>query len=165
VSDLTGCLITGFEPFADHARNPSGEAAQLLADSGATTAVLPVDFFPARDALLTLLEANRPHTCLCTGVCYDESYRIELCARKVAEFAELPGPDLLQGAWDYDSLPSEFLRSDDAGLYVCESTYWSLLGFRQQTGFPARAAFLHVPPFESANSAKTARVIVEMLAG
>jgi pyrrolidone-carboxylate peptidase len=165
VSDLRGCLITGFEPFADHARNPSGEAAELLADTGAVTAVLPVDFLAARSALIALLEAHRPHTCLCTGVCYDESYRMENCARKVAEFADLPGPDLLHGVWEFDAIPSSFQRSNDAGLYVCESTYWSLLVFRELSGFPARAAFLHVPPYEIADSAKTAGVIAEMLSG
>jgi pyrrolidone-carboxylate peptidase len=146
VSDLSGCLITGFEPFADHQRNPSGEAAELLASSGAITAVLPVDYFSARDALLSLLATHRPAVCLCTGVCREESYRIETRARKPAEFAELAGPELL-----------------DAGAYVCESTYWSLLDFRQRKGFPAQAAFLHVPPIDLADSAHSALVISNML--
>ena len=163
MSDLSGCLITGFEPFADHQRNPSGEAAELLASSGAITAVLPVDYFSARDALLSLLATHRPAVCLCTGVCREESYRIETRARKPAEFAELAGPELLEGAWDFAALPADFLRSEDAGAYVCESTYWSLLDFRQRKGFPAQAAFLHVPPIDLADSAHSALVISNML--
>jgi pyrrolidone-carboxylate peptidase len=163
VRSLSGCLITGFEPFGQHLRNPSGEAAQLLADSGAITAVLPVDFFLARDALLNLLESHRPHTCLCTGVCLDESYRMETQARKVAEFADLPGPELLVGTWDFDALPDHVGLSADAGAYVCESTYWTLLNFRAERAYPARAAFLHVPPIAIANSAQTAAVIAALL--
>ena len=38
------------------------------------------------------------------------------------------------------------IGSDDAGKYVCDTTYWSVLDFRKRRGFPEHAAFLHVPP-------------------
>ena len=42
------------------------------------------------------------------------------------------------------------IDSSDAGQYVCESTYWSLLNYQQQDQQepqpPEFAAFLHVPP-------------------
>ncbi|MEE2715754.1 MAG: hypothetical protein VYD34_07115, partial [Verrucomicrobiota bacterium] len=39
--------------------------------------------------------------------------------------------------------------SGDAGQYVCESTYWTLLNFRDQHDSPENSAFLHVPPLST----------------
>jgi pyrrolidone-carboxylate peptidase len=38
----------------------------------------------------------------------------------------------------------EARESQDAGRYVCETTYWSLLTY-DGASIPAHAAFLHVP--------------------
>jgi hypothetical protein len=38
------------------------------------------------------------------------------------------------------------LFSEDAGAYVCETVYWSLLDYSLSHGSPGYAAFLHLPP-------------------
>jgi len=51
-------LVTGFEPFADFAVNPSGEAVTRLRNefgSELAAHVLPVDFLAARERLIELL--------------------------------------------------------------------------------------------------------------
>ncbi len=44
------------------------------------------------------------------------------------------------------ALGNPVIFSEDAGKYVCDTTYWTVLEFRRRRGFPQHAAFLHVPP-------------------
>lgn len=149
-------LLTGFEPFGEYAINSSWEASRLVGAQLMQPVVarcLPVDYAPAREALLAALTQYQPTICLCTGLTSDTAFAVERVARKPAQFSALPGPALLEGAWPWAELEQQLqtagcaaITSYDAGQYVCESTYWSLLDFRQQFGYPAYAAFIHIPP-------------------
>ena len=149
-------LLTGFEPFANFQVNSSWQAVQLIAKENNPQIIcecLPVDYHAARERLLCLLELHQPITCLCTGLAAGEKFRLERLARKPEQFEGLEGPLLLTGQWEWDkvmqsfqvkNLPAYF--SEDAGQYVCESTYWTLLNFSCRYEFPINSAFLHVPP-------------------
>jgi pyroglutamyl-peptidase len=149
-------LLTGFEPFNEWDVNSSWEAARLVEQAmpGVVQAwLLPVDYFAARERLHVLLEELRPAVCLCTGLTPHEHFAVETRARKPEQFAGLDGADENPGAWPWEEMHSDLLAlgvpavcSEEAGRYVCESTYWALLEFRRRHRFPEEAAFLHVPP-------------------
>ena len=148
-------LLTGFEPFDRFEVNPSWEAAWRVEQQlpGRVVSVrLPVDYEVARKVLTQSLRIHRPMACLCMGLTPERQFQIELVARRPPAFIHLPGSQRLMGVWPWEEieaamglLAAPFCRSADAGGFVCEATYWSLLAFRRATGFPEHAAFLHVP--------------------
>lgn len=167
-------LLTGFEPFGEFKINSSWESLQVLADEknpNLVSACLPVDYHAAREQLLCLLELHQPITCLCTGLAAGEMFRLEQLARKPEQFEDLEGAPLLTGQWEWDKVMQSFQAknlpayfSEDAGQYVCESTYWTLLDFSCRYGFPKNSAFLHVPPLsEDWSTKKIATGIATML--
>jgi pyroglutamyl-peptidase len=147
-------LVTGFEPFGTHHINSSWEALALLRSSWPSSIVtlrLPVDHRLAHLELRRALDALAPRAVLCTGLAAGDVYRIEHRARRPPELGDV-GPELLEGRWPWDEMRRALestavvtVDSDDAGRYVCESTYWSLLSYAGAAA-PAFAAFLHVPP-------------------
>ena len=153
-------LVTGFEPFAEHRTNSSWDALELLRPSWPTTIAarcLPVDHLLAHQELRRALAELRPRAVLCTGLARGEVFRIEQRARRPAALAAQPGDLESRGRWPWDEMRQALddaqvrsIDSSDAGQYVCESTYWSLLNYQQQDQQepqpPEFAAFLHVPP-------------------
>ena len=156
VSTTDKILLTGFEPFAEFKVNSSWQAVQKLASKRNPQFIcecLPVDYHAARDQLIHLLESYQPYICLCTGLAAGDTFRLEQQARKPSQFSDLKGTDSYTGQWPWDEAMQSFQAKDlpayfseDAGRYVCESTYWTLLNFRDQHGYPEKSAFLHVPP-------------------
>ena len=156
VSATHKILLTGFEPFAEFEINSSWQAVQELAREQTPKffcECLPVDYHAARDQLIHLLDKHQPNICLCTGLAAGDTFRLEQQARKPSQFSKLKGADPYTGQWPWDETLQLFQTkglpayiSEDAGQYVCEATYWTLLDFRDQYGYPEKAAFLHVPP-------------------
>jgi pyroglutamyl-peptidase len=148
-------LVTGFEPFGVHRSNSSWEALALLRSrwpSSLVTLRLPVDRQLAHRELRRALDTLAPSAVLCTGLAPGDVYRIERRARRHASFGD-EGPELVEGRWPWREMREALERtgvvavdSDDAGQYVCESTYWSLLSYDGPAAAPAFAGFLHVPP-------------------
>ncbi len=149
-------LLTGFEPFGAHRVNSSWEAVKIVAAENAAhvhAARLPVQHRLARARLVTLLAEHRPSICLLTGLAAGDAIRIERGARRPPELHHIAGARRLEGHWPWPELAKAAARvfprvrfSDDAGRYVCESTYWSLLAYREQWALPRDAAFVHLPP-------------------
>jgi pyroglutamyl-peptidase len=148
-------LVTGFEPFASFDSNPSwdaaAEASTRLPESVAALR-LPVDYFESRARLIAAIENLNPSACLCMGLAPTDEFRMEEVARKPKEFARLAGLPLMTGTWPWtntlNALRSQDVphrRSRDAGQYVCESTYWSLLDFGSRHSPEMHMGFLHVP--------------------
>jgi pyroglutamyl-peptidase len=137
---------------------------------------LPVDHVEAHAALRRALDELEPTAVLCTGLAKGRVFRIESCARLPAQLSHLlgagdaggvsdvahpgdaaaaRGPSLVRGRWPWEEMRRaleqsgvDVVESDDAGRYVCESTYWSLLTYAPSTSGRARppfAGFLHVP--------------------
>jgi pyroglutamyl-peptidase len=151
-------LVTGFEPFAEHRSNSSWDALQMLRPTwpeAIATLRLPVDYTAAHAELRRALSELRPRAVLCTGLARGDVFRMEQRARRPAALAHEPGEAASRGRWPWDEMQSALdeagvqgVWSEDAGQYVCESTYWSLLNC--SGGSAAFAAFLHVPPESAA---------------
>lgn len=148
-------LVTGFEPFGVHSVNSSWEALAWLSSrwpASVVTLRLPVDHVRAHQELRRALDALEPRAVLCTGLAAGDVYRIERRARRHACFGDA-GPALVEGRWPWaemrralESAGVAAVDSEDAGSYVCESTYWSLLSYEGSATPPTFAGFLHVPP-------------------
>ena len=168
-------FVTGFEPFLDVAVNPSGELARGLTESPpagieVAGALLPVSFERTPAAFEAALEEvlpRRPVALLGLGVQRGEYFRLESTARArlssekpdadgvfACDLGALGGQDL-HTPLDLEALRRALLHagapdartSQDAGGYLCERTYYSLLSAGQRHGLPA--LFLHVPPVEA----------------
>jgi pyroglutamyl-peptidase len=148
-------LLTGFEPFGEHRTNSSWDALVRLAPSwpkGIVARRLPVDHRGAHDQLRLALAELRPRAVLLTGLAKGRVFRMEERARRPSQLATEPGADELEGRWPWDEMQRALeetgvhaVRSNDAGQYVCESTYWSLLSYGGPLPLPEFAGFLHVP--------------------
>ncbi|MET0414066.1 MAG: hypothetical protein ABW217_22340 [Polyangiaceae bacterium] len=148
-------LVTGFEPFAEFESNSSWDAICSLRErwpASIATLRLPVDHVAAHVELRRVLHEQRPRVVLCMGLARS-GFRIERRARRPRQLPHELGEDDLLGHWPWDEMSQSLAHAGvaakdswDAGQYVCESTYWSLLSFRASAGFPEFAAFLHVPP-------------------
>lgn len=148
-------LVTGFEPFAEFESNSSWDAIHALRERWPASIAalrLPVDHVAAHLELRRVLHAQRPQVVLCTGLARS-GFRMERRARRPQQLTHELGEDELLGHWPWDEMRQCLVQAGvaakdswDAGQYVCESTYWSLLSFRASAGFPEFAAFLHVPP-------------------
>ena len=149
-------LLTGFGPFDKYQINSSWEAARIVGQQmvkNVHVVQLPVAYRSAQKKLTETLDKLNPSLCLCTGLTPSYEFCIERIARKPKQLSDLSGPNRLEGAWPWEEITTILQISDcptrvsyNAGRYVCESTYWSLLAFRQKFGYPVYAAFVHVPP-------------------
>ncbi|MEO8178953.1 MAG: hypothetical protein ABI895_08980 [Deltaproteobacteria bacterium] len=149
-------LVTGFEPFGEHRTNSSWDALELLRPAWPEAIAirrLPVDYRAAHLELRRALVELQPRAVLCTGLAQGDGFRIERRARRPAALADVPGDAESWGRWPWDELRRALddagvrsVNSEDAGQYVCESTYWSLLNCACVGTSPELAAFLHVPP-------------------
>jgi pyroglutamyl-peptidase len=168
-------FVTGFEPFLDVAVNPSGELALGLAAAPpagieVAGALLPVSFertpLTFEEALAEVLPL-RPVALLGLGVQRAEYFRLESLARArlgsdkpdadggFARDLEPLGEHDLSTSLDLEELRRALLHggahdariSEDAGGYLCERTYYSLLSAGERAQLPA--LFLHVPPVEA----------------
>lgn len=149
-------LATGFEPFGEHLSNSSWDALELARGAWPEAIAirrLPVDYRAAHGELRRAIEQLQPRAVLCMGLARGDGFRIERRARRPAALADVAGAAESWGRWPWaemrgalDEVGVRSVDSEDAGQYVCESTYWSLLSYRHLGSTPEFAAFLHVPP-------------------
>lgn len=116
------------------------------------TACLPVDYQRAHRELRYLVATIQPLVCVCTGESPSALTMLERVARKPLELNDVAGEVILAGQWPFEDTVKRLVGegvgaaiSDDAGEYVCESTYWSLLSLRSVVRIPVVAAFIHIP--------------------
>lgn len=168
---MTTLLVTGFEPFAGLADNPSEQVARALDGERVDGAVvrgvvLPVAFGRAEAALVDALDRLRPARVLCLGLA---PRRSEIGVERVAiNLLDAPIPDNdgccpdecpldPQGpAARFATLPVKAIAaalqgaglpaavSLSAGSYVCNAIFYALLGEAGRRGLPA--GFIHLPP-------------------
>lgn len=166
-------LMTGFGPFGDVFRNPSGWIAEQLALASPeglqiTSQVLPVTFEDAPVVLERFVnehESPSPRALLSLGVHPGPGFRLEAHARpqptsKSVDNAGLTGfqgnPTSIElkersPSFDVAALHKSLALDDvsistDAGGYVCDWVFQHLLAHGQRLAIPA--LFLHVPPFD-----------------
>ena len=166
-------LLTGFEPFAGDAVNPSGDAVRALAarwrgPERLVTEVLPVAFDGATARVAALLEEHRPDVVVATGLAggraavTPERVAVNLADARIpdnaghrpqdapvvdggpaAYFATLP-VKAIGAALGNRGIPSTV--SHTAGTFVCNHAFY-VLQHLAATAYPAvrRAGFIHIP--------------------
>lgn len=154
-------LVTGFEPFGEHAVNPS----QLLAEALGGV-VLPVSYTRAGDVLRAAIEERAPELVVCFGLAPTrtevsvERFALNLDDAAAADnegvvSAQAIDPDgpvayrsslrveEIVAALRAEGIPAGTSR--DAGGYLCNHVFYSLLRALPEG---ARGGFVHVPPLE-----------------
>ncbi len=165
-------LLTGFDPFAGDAINPSWEAVRALdgetiAGHRIVAAKLPVVFGDALHALREAIARQKPALAICIGVANTrtrisiERIAINVDDARIADnagqqpidaavidggpaayFSTLPIKALLR-ALDEAKIPAEI--SQTAGTYVCNHVFYGLMHeLARHEGI--RGGFIHVPP-------------------
>jgi pyroglutamyl-peptidase len=162
-------LITGFEPFAGLAENPSSDVAasldgQEIGGRRVVGRLLPVDFARYRAALAALLQEFAPAAYVGFGLASGEDMiRIERFGVNLADF-DIPdnaGARLVGRAIEPDgpaarasTLPCAEIRaallesgiparlSNSAGSYLCNATFYTALGL---CGAARPCGFIHLP--------------------
>jgi pyroglutamyl-peptidase len=164
-------FVTGFGPFGDVRFNPSGALAQQLQEAPpdgwrVTSVQLPVTFAGAPIAIERALSSldHTPSLLLGLGVHPGRTFALERRARAALPYRARPDTDdnthYAAATTEIDRATDLDLRdlalqlslagagvvtlSNDAGHYVCERAFLSLLGCGQRLGVPS--LFLHVPP-------------------
>jgi pyroglutamyl-peptidase len=163
-------LITGFEPFAGLAYNPSADIAasldgQEIGGRRVVARLLPVDFARYRSELETLLQETAPALYVGFGLASGEDMiRIERFGVNLADFdipdnagARHVGREIEPNgpAARASSLPCAEIRtalleagiparlSNSAGSYLCNATLYSALGLCAGRQVPC--GFIHLP--------------------
>lgn len=176
-------VVTGYEPFGDHERNPTRTIADRL--DGATVAshsvvgsVLPVAFERASDELAALIDDYNPELVLCTGLAPGASgIRVERVAINVnncmgvpdndgatprnerivdgpdAYFTSIPVPGVVEALLD-TGIPARL--SNTAGTHLCNNALYSTSHIVETKNLDVAAGFLHVP-YTPAQAAENAR--------
>jgi pyroglutamyl-peptidase len=161
-------LVTGFNPFGKHRRNPTqrlAHEADRRSVGGAVLAgrVLPTEFRRCDRMIERALKETRPDAVLMFGLAAGRKKIALECVALNVDHSETPdnagrkpwrraidprGPDLLKATLPIDRLHQALRRaripvsvSYHAGTYVCNHAFYRAL---RRAG-RARVAFIHVP--------------------
>jgi pyroglutamyl-peptidase len=164
-------LVTGFEPFAGEAINPSWEICERLpreiGGKRVETCLVPCAFRQAIEVAADAIERHRPALVLSLGQAGGrDRLSVERVAINVddariadnagarpidepvapdgpaAHFATLPVKAMV-AAMRRAGVPAEV--SNTAGTFVCNHLMYGVLHFIAARGFATRAGFIHVP--------------------
>lgn len=166
-------LVTGFEPFGQWQRNPSGETARHLdgatiVDVEVTGLVLPVSFQRAAAPLIAAIDELRPDVVLNLGQDQPVGVRVEQVAVNrcaAPEGGDNDGynprgqPVVEGGPGIYNStlpvteivellsnLKFNVAASDSAGQFLCNYVMYTTLHHIATHSLPTRAGFIHASP-------------------
>ncbi|KAM8850331.1 pyroglutamyl-peptidase 1-like [Spinachia spinachia] len=163
-------VVTGFEPFGNHAVNSSWVAVQELERLGLGEAVdlhvceVPVEYQAVQGLLPSLWREHQPQLVVHVGVsglattvlleqcAHNKGYkRLDNCSFCPASQCCMDnGPDCIHSVLDMDAvcqrvndsgLGVTVSVSKDAGRYLCDYTYYTSLYLGR-----GHSAFIHVPP-------------------
>jgi len=166
-------LLTGYEPFGDHDRNPSATIARRLdgervADREVVGRVLPVEFDRAGDEMERLIESVEPEAIVATGMAAGRSaISVERVGLNVADCAGVPdnadaeprdervvtgGPAAyfatlpvveVVEALLADGIPARV--SNTAGTHLCNEILYRARAFLTDEGRAVPTGFVHLP--------------------
>jgi pyroglutamyl-peptidase len=159
-------LATGFEPFGGSTVNPSQQLVRALGDA-ITTAILPVSYARAADALRRAVRETEPDVVVCfgqadgrTGISIerfahnlDEATTTDndatpgsgtaIDASGPAAYASTLPVDALVGALRAEGIPTA--PSRDAGGFLCNHVFYVLMGLLEAERPQAIGGFVHLP--------------------
>ncbi|MBP2421931.1 pyroglutamyl-peptidase I [Microbacterium imperiale] len=163
-------LLTGFEPFAGDATNPSGDAVRLVAaewndPERLVVEVLPVEFDRAGRTLTELIATHRPEVVVATGLAggrsgiTPERVAINLMDARIPDNAGAQPVDVPSRpngpAAHFATIPVKAITaaiveagvpasvSHSAGTFVCNHAMYTALDSTDRES--RRAGFIHVP--------------------
>lgn len=167
---MPGILVTGFEPFGGQKKNASWEAVQRLPEAIGGCPVhklmVPVVFGKAGQTVLEAVRSLRPDFVFMAGEAggrkdiTPESTAVNERVGRIpdnAGFTPEPGAPIVPGGslHLHPTLPHEQVinemssrgepikLSDDAGRYVCNDLFYTMLYASRASGLPV--FFIHVP--------------------
>jgi pyroglutamyl-peptidase len=163
---VTSILVTGFEPFAGSDVNPSQQLVEAL-DGEFATAVLPVSYARTATALHDAVRAAEPDLVLCFGQADGNTgIAVERFAHNLDEATttdndaaagsgapiDVDGPDAYRSTLPVDEIVAALRAvgipaapSRDAGGFLCNHVFYSLMGILERERPSARGGFVHVP--------------------
>ena len=183
-------LLCGFEPFGKLETNPSWEAVKLVSDTldkgvTVTKRLLPVEYNRAPEMLFQEMEAAQYDLVLCTGVAVKrraitpeyvavnvkDSLQPDNCGKvcvyerieeegEAVMYTNLPLPDVLDAIY---AAGVPCAPSFDAGTYVCNTLFYSLMYGIKYSKKSIYGGFLHLPPESEVKSSDAARAIEAIL--
>ncbi len=171
-------LVTGFEPFGVHAINPSQVIAEtlngtILSDAKIIGIVLPVDFNTSVERARAAIDQYHPDVILSLGLAARS--RVVKVEKLAVNFKRYPRDD---GTWSFPQridrngpffrvttlntggiaremrhagIPAR--QSFFAGMYICNSLFYGLLGDISGNNMTASVGFIHVPLLDSQDPA------------
>lgn len=164
-------LLTGFEPFGNHARNPSWDAVERVAATWdgpeeVRTLLLPVEFRTAAERIGYAIDPELPDAIIGVGLAAGraeitpERVTVNIRDGRIADNAgALPVDEPIEqggAAAHWSTLPIKAIVaalrdagipaavSNTAGTFVCNEVFYTLQS--QLAGHPGvRSGFIHVP--------------------
>jgi len=199
-ADQKYILVTGFEPFGGAKTNGSWEAVRhlqgtVIANKKVVVHQLPVIWENASKKLLTLVREYHPVAVVAFGEAGAEPVKVELIAKNIRDmisdnsgkqpatgFISASAPPTLRTTLNVNVIARQLQEagipvdlSQDAGGYLCNETFFSLMNFPgTENALNIRRGFIHVPPlnarvvmpdgstllFDKATLEKTAIVVI-----
>ena len=183
-------LLTGFEPFGGDAVNSSQETIKAVACSdfvGAEVFVelLPVSFKRVGNMLVSLIDELGPDVVMMFGQAgTSENIRIERFALNLMDSTKgdndgyIPNeetiisdsPLALQSTMPVKAMKEVLTEcgiptvvSNSAGLYVCNTTYYTALHHIAAKALPTQAVFIHLPKISEEWTAQKLKMAVTEL--
>ena len=167
-------LLTGFEPFGGYSVNSSWEAIkyfdkQTIKDYSVTSLILPVEYKKSVTKLLSFIDSYDPDIIISFGMASDEYIRLEKNARNRTgpyedNIGEVPQnmyilknmPLIYENRLPLEKIYNGLLASDikveysnDAGSYVCNYLFYSLMAFGDKHRTRNSLGFIHLPPISN----------------
>lgn len=146
-------LLTSFTTWLPHqTSNSSDDLLQVISQlypENTYLRQLPVDIDLASKSAIAKIQELQPDTIICCGM----AERRNLLS---IEAQAMNGDDILHTLVDLPQLIAgidDIEISYDAGKFVCEGLYYSVLKYLQDYQMPSRCIFVHVPVINFDNSA------------
>jgi pyroglutamyl-peptidase len=161
---VTRTLVTGFEPFGGGEVNPSQRIVEAL-DGGVETALLPVAYARAADALRAAVNATEPDVVICfgqadgrTGISVerfahnlDGAESVDNDGAMSTKEIDPDGPVAYRSTLPVDAIVAALraagipaAASRDAGGFLCNHVFYALMqALEERPG--AVGGFVHVP--------------------
>ena len=162
-------LLTSFDTWMSHQKSNASDDLLVLSQDALNGSVallrkLPVYYHLAPYLAIAEIQAVRPDVVICCGMAEGRQ-------KLTVESQATSGADAIKTPVDLQRLIAGLTATEishDAGKFVCEATYYSVLKYLHYCQLPASCIFVHVPVLTPDNSSSIVAdfvAIVRKLAG